>query len=425
MFDRLLDARADPGWRGWVVLVGGEALLVLSYVAATRRRPLRPGIASGLVYGVVVWLLVGAGLMPLMALVEGPPAPGVAPNDPMQASFMMLHLGVLAPLSALIALAMFGAILGATSVASYPSRGSMQPIALLAAAVVVGAAMVLVATSWSGARETNAASEPITEGRIAALPPGQVFASIIELRQPAGATLGPHEHVAGFVYTLGGLARMPVADGSVLSLGPGQAGFVGTNVRHAHDNPDNRVPAAALGLGLIAATVLLCAAVARQPRPAAGLVVVLSLAVAAGGVLGIWNPFMNDWYFIGVRPETARGAPMPVPTATRTYESPNLVVAGAGPYVERLRVLSLPPGGQAVAQTDAGPDVLLVLSGTARVCGPGPSRADLRDGQAITAQAGGVVQVANAGTGTLRLLSFAVSPEGRSTEPAANLPACS
>src|SRR5207302_995145 len=65
----------------------------------------------------------------------------------------------------------------------------------------------------------------VVEGRLAALPAGPVFISVLELPQPAGAVLGPHKHVAGFIVDVSGTATMEI-EGNVVDVGPGDAAFV-------------------------------------------------------------------------------------------------------------------------------------------------------------------------------------------------------
>jgi len=115
--------RANPGATiGWAVLLGGLVGLATAYLAVASRGLLRPGLSSGTLFGLVLWLLTGAVLMPLMgvvsperpsaALMNMPRAPSLAP---MRETFMMLHLGILAPVGALIAWLLFGTVLGAMS----------------------------------------------------------------------------------------------------------------------------------------------------------------------------------------------------------------------------------------------------------------------------------------------------------------------
>lgn len=108
---------------GWGVLAAGLAGLAIGYGAASARGLFRPGMFSGALYGIALWFIAGAILMPLMGLASpaGLAAPSAhmagmpgSPADTMSATFMMLHLGPLAPAGALIAWLLFGAVLGRT-----------------------------------------------------------------------------------------------------------------------------------------------------------------------------------------------------------------------------------------------------------------------------------------------------------------------
>jgi hypothetical protein len=111
MFDRLLSSTADASWRGWSILLTFETVVVALYALAIRRRLLSPGLVPAIGFAVGVWLATGVLVMPLMGAVSGPAAPG----DAMRASFMMLHLGPLAALSALIGRLLYGVVLGSSA----------------------------------------------------------------------------------------------------------------------------------------------------------------------------------------------------------------------------------------------------------------------------------------------------------------------
>ncbi len=111
MFDRLFSSTAEASWRGWLILLCSESVIVALYVLAIRRRLLSPGLVPALAFAVAIWLATGVLVMPLMGAVSGPAAPGEA----MRASFMMLHLGPLASLSALIGRLLYGVVLGSNT----------------------------------------------------------------------------------------------------------------------------------------------------------------------------------------------------------------------------------------------------------------------------------------------------------------------
>lgn len=127
MLNRMLGATPQAPL-GWAVLLSSLVGLAVGYLAATAKGLLRPGLFSGALYGLALWFLTGAILMPLMSLVSrGQPVPGAdsvtpmpqmtadSPPALMRETFMMLHLGPRAPIGALIGWLLYGMILGATS----------------------------------------------------------------------------------------------------------------------------------------------------------------------------------------------------------------------------------------------------------------------------------------------------------------------
>ena len=302
MLNRLLVPREDPGsWLGWAVLLMGLASAALLYVVAADRR-LRPSIASGLAYGAICWLLAGAVLMPLLELaLPSPPATTpAAPTlpDPMRPSLMMLHLGVAAPIAALAAWLMFGAVLGATSGSrrSDPTVrelvASRLVLGAVLAVVVVGAISLVVArlnVAQTGPPAT--AARTLATGPVEALPEGASFLSIVQLPQPPGGILGPHSHFPGFAYSLTGVATMTFDDGRAIRVGPGEAAFIGAQEAHAHLNVDDRVPAAALAVLIVALAGVVCLISLQSARRDARLLPVTLVYLIAAGTLATWNPW--------------------------------------------------------------------------------------------------------------------------------------
>jgi len=128
-FKQIPDAGHQPNfWIGWTILIAGLAGAIAVFFILERRRLLRASIRTGLIYGVLLWLVVGAVIMPVFGFFEArpPAAPGFQPADPMQATFMMYTLGPLAAAAALIAWLLFGAILGATW--SEPGKRESAPV---------------------------------------------------------------------------------------------------------------------------------------------------------------------------------------------------------------------------------------------------------------------------------------------------------
>jgi mannose-6-phosphate isomerase-like protein (cupin superfamily) len=269
------------------------------------------------------------------------------------------------------------------------------------AATVVG----VLATPAHGVQ-----TEPLAEGPVMALPPGDSFLSIVSLPQPPGESFGPHGHVPGFVYALDGTVRI-TDDASTLDLSKGEGHFIPALAAHTHENAADRLPAGAVAMGLIVAVAILSIA-ARVPGTRVALVPALLVLIIAGGALALWNPWKNDWFFYGIRPEAARGAVMPLPNASRTYESPTLANVPDGPYVESLATVTLGPNEEVPASLAPGPTVFLVLDGRADVIVGNEERARLGHHEATLVQAGENFGIRNlSGDGDLRLLRFALTPE--------------
>lgn len=140
----------------------------------------------------------------------------------------------------------------------------------------------------------------------------------------------------------------------------------------------------------------------------------LSALLIVAGAVALWDPWINDWYFISVRPEAARGSVMPLPNASRIYESPDLEGLSAGPYTEMLRITTVPAGGQFTVGQEPGSETFLVLGGQAAIRVNGNSPISLGPSQAALAQQGESVQLSNPGGDLLSLLSFSVASSGGS-----------
>jgi mannose-6-phosphate isomerase-like protein (cupin superfamily) len=251
-------------------------------------------------------------------------------------------------------------------------------------------------------------TQTLAQGDVEVLPPGGSFLSVVDLPQPAGASLGPHGHVPGFVYVLSGKATIVDENGSETTLERDEGQFIPQLAAHTHENSDNRFPAGALAIGLVVAAIALLV-VTRFPRAHVVLVPVLLAALIAGGAVALWDPWKNDWFFIGVRPEDARGAPMPIPSATPTYESPEFSRVPPGPYVESLATTTVDPRGQVAVAKTPGPVVFLVLDGHADVTVGNEAPVRLGHHQATLVQTGESFRVVNPSGTTLRLLRFALA----------------
>ena len=362
MLDRALGAGREAGPAGWALLLIGEALFVALMFRIVERRP-RAALAA-LAFSVGAWLISGAVLMPLIGLIQGAPPPGALPTDPMRANFFMLNLGIGAAAEALVGWLLFGAVI----TAGLTLRISPRAFTFALGGAGVAAAIALAVPALGA--QVNSAR--VVEGRLAALPAGPVFISVLELPQPAGAVLGPHQHVAGFVVDAFGTASL-VIGGNVVDVGAGDAVFTADQLLHDHENRA-AVPFA-IALALVVAGLSVALMLLQGRGPALALMSALLVAATVATI----NPLMNHWYFIGVRPAVMRGAAMPVPAGHRTYESENLSGLVAGPFLERLTDRRL-SSGESLRVT--GPAAIVVLDGQASLVADGRTTG-------LSAQSGG------------------------------------
>ena len=432
MVNRVFLPKSDPGvWLGWVLIGLGLLGVAALYALTTARGWMRPGPLTGVLFGLAAWAIAGMVVMVIIGHISpsapAPPAPPGPPlpttPDPMHATFLMLHLGALAPVEALAAWLLFGAVVGATSVSIEPERaegaarthrvvGIVRPGGLLTlgVALIVGGWIANSPTSL-GQAPAGVESRVLATGPAKALPEGAVFVSVIELPQAPGATLGPHAHVPGFAYVLRGRETISFPGQPTVELDPGQGGFMGALAIHSHENR-NRVPAAALAAGLLAIGLALSAvSLTRIPTRRAAMAALSGLLILAGAV-ALWGPGVNDWFFIGVRPEPARGGVMPLPNASRVYESAELEGLSGGPYTETLRLLTIPAGSQVTVEQEPGAEIFLVLSGRGTIQVNSDSPMSLRTSRGVLAQQGASVGISNSGEGTLSVLSFSVVGSG-------------
>jgi quercetin dioxygenase-like cupin family protein len=219
----------------WLGLAGVLALYFLVI------EPLARGRIAALGFAIGAWLVSGGVVMPVVALLQGT----TAATDPMHAEFFMLNLGVGAAAESLIGWLLFGAVLGAGQ-----AHVTARTLAMAVGAAALAAALALIIPGLS----SQTSSGRVVEGRLAALPTGPVFISVLELPQPAGAVLGPHSHIAGFVVDIAGTATM-VVGGNVVDVGPGDAVFTGDQLPHDHENRATVPLAIALAAVIVVLTV--------------------------------------------------------------------------------------------------------------------------------------------------------------------------
>jgi quercetin dioxygenase-like cupin family protein len=419
MLNLVVVPRQDPGfWLGWAILVIGLALVALLYLAVGGRGRVRPGIASGAAYGVICWVIAGAVVMPLLGLVSTPAAAG-APVDAMRGSFMMLDLGVGAPIAALVAWLMFGAVLGASAIPQ-PSEpaGPADPathrraVVALRGAVVIAVAILVVAAAGRfvlGPTPPGFGDHPLGSVTVQSLPQGTDFVSVIELSQPPGATLGPHVHTySGAAYSINGVATIAFSSGTTTRVAPGQAGFILAGQTHAHRNTDNQVPSALLALLIV--VLAAAAAVFAFRRRFTGLIPAALILLIAAGTLGILNPWSNDWLFISVRSTTGRAAEMPLATSARIYESPNVGPFAPGPYTETLDESTISPRAAPTPVASTGTTVLVVVSGQVELQAADGSSVDLGSRGATVLNPGSDETLGATGGQPADILELSITP---------------
>jgi quercetin dioxygenase-like cupin family protein len=386
MLDLVFGARREAGPAGWVLLLIGQAVFAVVFLLVVER--LRPAWLTSLALAVGAWLFSGAVLMPVIGLIQGAVPAGTAAA--MQANFFMLNLGPGAAAEALIGWLLFGGVIAAGSTLSVTTRA----FALAAGAAAVAAAIALAVPAATAV----AGSGRVVEGPLAALTP-PVFISVLELPQPAGAVLGPHLHIPGFVVDASGTATM-VIGGGIVDVGPGDAFFTAAQQPHDHENRAAIPFAIAFAVVVVGLTIGAVILHGRSP-----VAVALTATLLVAGTVATIDPLMNHWYFVGVRPAAMRGDPMPVPAGHRTYESENLTGLSSGPYVEQLTHRRL---GVDDTIRVVGPAAIVVLDGQASVVTTaGTAGLAAQSGTTIV---GGAEATVRAASGNARVLVVQLLP---------------
>jgi hypothetical protein len=249
----------------------------------------------------------------------------------------------------------------------------------------------------------------LSSGPVAALPDGPVFISVFRLPQDPGGALGPHAHVPGFACSIRGVETMTFADAPTVRVGPGEAAFMGAQQVHTHLNTDDQLPAGAVAILIIAAALVVTFLGAGRTSVRSHLMPAALIALIALGALATWNPWSNDWFFISVRPAAARGGPMPLPSASRTFESADLAPLPAGPYTETVEELTIGSGPGMTIESD-GATLLLVVDGQARIQRTGDLASVFGVHEATLLQPGSTTQIAASGDQVVRLLQFTIAP---------------
>lgn len=236
-------------------------------------------------------------------------------------------------------------------------------VTLLATAmlVVAGCGAAAPSTPASTAKAEGARSDNLGDGKITALPAGTLYVQYLDVPQAAGAPIS-HAHIAGFVYTHLGAHRLAIEAGETKDLKAGEAAFVPANVGHTHSNP----------------------------------------GTSASG-----------WYFISIRPNTARTASPTFPGQKEAFATPDLPALPAGAYSLGLRLVTIQPNGRTVAHTHGGLETILVLDGTVEVRVQGASAKALQKGEGTSIAADTSLQVWNKGTTAAKFLAFFVTADGK------------
>lgn len=201
----------------------------------------------------------------------------------------------------------------------------------------------------------------LATGKLVRLPSGILYINVMNVSQAAGNKI-THKHVAGFVYVVAGTQTLTTVGGDTLTLQAGQAGFIGDGILHTHINPASTA---------------------------------------------------NDWYFISVRPTTARKAPPFAPSVKVLYATPDLPTLAPGAYNETLRMMNLQPGGRGSAHKNTGVEVFIVLEGSIslHIAGQSPNTLTQEQGSYSLPNTG--VQEFNTGNSVARILIFEVGPAGQ------------
>jgi quercetin dioxygenase-like cupin family protein len=236
-------------------------------------------------------------------------------------------------------------------------RGGWMTI-LASAALVVAACGGATA---SPAQAVGATTDTLGDGKIAALPRGTLYVQFLDVPQPAGNNL-THSHIAGFVYVLTGAHRLTVVGGETKELKVGEAGFVPADTSHTHTNPGTAE---------------------------------------------------SRWYFISIRPNTARTAAPTFPGQKELFGTPDLPALADGAYTQGLRLVTLQPNGRTSAHKHGGLETLVLLEGNVEVRAQGASPKTLAKGEGTYVAAGTPLQIRNTGNTAAKLLAYFVTAEGQ------------
>ena len=247
-------------------------------------------------------------------------------------------------------------------------RGALT--ALAAAAVVIAgcagatpstARTASPTTAASTAKATGSTTDNLGDGKIDALPAGTLYVQFLDVPQSVGAPI-THAHIAGFVYTHVGTHRLAITGGDTKDVKAGEASFVPPNIGHTHSNP---------------------------------------------------GPSANSWYFVSIRPNTARTAAATFPGKRRRSPRRDLAALPAGAYSLGLRVVTIQPNGRTAAHKNGGLETMLVMEGSVEVRVQGAAAKTLQKGEGTSIQADTPLQISNKGTVPAKVIAFFVTADGK------------
>jgi quercetin dioxygenase-like cupin family protein len=276
-------------------------------------------------------------------------------------------------------------------------------------ASMVSCLVLVVACSTPGQVPSGVTVRTLAQGPLQKLPAGKIFVGVLDFSQVPGAACGPTCALPGIVYTLHGVATISIPGAVAGSVSPGDAAF--TPPLAVHTNADGRVGGDAIAVGLILVVVLLCAATWLRSGRRRVVIAVLSLSLIAGSALPLIGAASNEWYFFAVRSVAARASPMIRADGRVVLSSPDLDGVPSAPYMERLSAITVPAGARYDASGVPGPEMVVVVEGTATVH-VGAETTQLSSGGAAFAQTGQTLAIVNAGSDTLQVIDFAVTSAG-------------
>lgn len=229
-------------------------------------------------------------------------------------------------------------------------------VALGSVLAVVGTALLLLAAGQPVAAAST--FNTIAAARSVQLPAGDLIFRFLDLTVPAGQPPVTHSHGAGFTYAVDG-THVFTAGGRTVSLGPGQAAWIGAQEEHGHG------------------------AVTAAP---------------------------SHFWFVLAGPAASAGTPptWPYPSARIAGESAAFQLPDANPRDLFLSELRLDrPGDAFVLPGQPGPAGIAVVQGQVTVAGR-----TLQTEATTLLTANAATAITNSGTSAARVLAISAVPAG-------------